>query len=135
MLLKKTFDKFFQIQFFRYCFSGGISAITDLILFFILNELIGIHYLIALTISFVIAVTVNYIMQRKITFRSEYKKKHKQFTIFLSVQIIGLAFNGILMYWLVELLTFWPTLAKLLAIFIVLIYTYSTNTKLTFNLK
>jgi putative flippase GtrA len=127
--------KLVETKFFRYCFGGGISAIIDLGVFFTLNEIFKIHYLYALIISFIIAASINYILQRKLTFKDNYSKKHKQFSVFLAIQLVGLIFNGLITAAQVEYLGVWPTLARFIAIFIVLFWTYTANKKITFNMK
>ena len=129
----KLLDKLFSKRFFRYCVCGGISAMTDIIIFFLLNELFNTYYLFALIISFTIAVTINYALQRRITFKNSYSKKHKQFTVFLILQIIGLIISGTIIVAQVELLNVWPTLARFITIWIVLIYNYKSNKLITFK--
>ena len=133
--MMKIINKLFESQFFRYCFSGGIAALVDLGLFFSLNEFFKLHYIIALIISFTIAGLVNYTLQRKVTFKSNYSKKHKQFSIFIGIQIIGLVFNGVVTTAQVEFLGVWPTLARFISILIVLLWTYTANKKITFKMK
>ena len=126
------FEKLLGKKFVRYCFCGGVAAIVDLGLFFFLNEMLGWHYLIALTISFPLAVAVNYALQRRITFKSKGKKRI-QLPIFFSIQIGGWVLNAIITTLLVEILLFWPTIARIIAVLFVTIYTYSSNKKLTFK--
>jgi len=133
--MKKIINNLLKIQFFRYCISGGIAAIVDLGLFFSFNEFFKLHYLIALIISFTVAGLVNYTLQRKITFKSNYSKKHKQFSIFIAIQIVGLVFNGVVTTAQVEFLGVWPTLARFISILIVLIWTYTANKKITFKME
>ncbi len=135
IFMKKLINKLFEKQFFRYCFGGGVSAIIDLAIFFILNEFFNLYYLYALTISFVIAAGVNYTLQRRITFKSNYSKKRKQFSVFIVIQIVGLIFNGILTTTQVELFGVWPTLARFISILLVLFWTYTANKKITFKME
>jgi len=126
------FENLLEKKFVKYCFCGGVAAIVDLGLFYFLNEIIGWHYLIALTISFPIAVAMNYALQRRVTFRSKGKKRI-QLPIFFSIQLGGWVLNAIITTLLVEILLFWPTIARLVAVLFVTIYTYSSNKKLTFK--
>jgi len=132
--IKVIWDKFFAIKFFRYCFCGGIAAITDLALFYVLNEWAKLYYLFALPISFTAAALVNYSLQRKVTFNNAYSKKHKQFAVFFLVEVIGLLLNGFFTAIQVEFFGVWPTLARFISIWIVLIYNYTANKKITFKL-
>jgi putative flippase GtrA len=131
--IREIKDHLFSIRFFRYCFCGGISAIIDTSIFFVLNELFNIYYLFALFVSFTVAVTVNYSLQRKITFKNTYSKKHKQFTVFVLLQLIGLLISGVIIAAMVEIFSVWPTLARFITIWIVLAYTYTSNKVITFN--
>jgi len=133
-IIKKIWGKFFAIKFFRYCFCGGIAAITDLAIFFTLNEFFKVYYLFALAVSFTVAAGVNYSLQRKITFDNKYEKKHKQFFVFVAVEVVGLGLNAAVTALQVEVLGVWPTLARFIAIFIVLAYNYTANKKITFKL-
>ena len=56
----------------HFSFFGGISAIIELISFFLINSIIGINYIFSTPISFIIAATTNYILQRKFTFKNKY---------------------------------------------------------------
>ncbi|MBT4191843.1 MAG: GtrA family protein [Candidatus Diapherotrites archaeon] len=125
-------QKLLEKKFFRYCFCGGIAAIVDLGLFFILNELFLVHYLIALTISFPIAIIVNYALQRRVTFKSKGQKR-VQVPIFFAIQIGGWALNAALTALQVEIFGVWPTFARLVAGILVIVYTYSSNKKITFK--
>jgi putative flippase GtrA len=127
-------EKIWSSKFLKYCFCGGISSITDLGIFFFINEILKVHYIPALIISFSIAVGVNYALQRKITFKNKFKHKHKQFAVFLSVMLVGLALNTIITVFQVEILHSWPTLAKFVSILLVTMYSYTTNKNLTFKL-
>ncbi len=131
-MVSSSIKKLFQKEFIRYCFCGGVAAIVDLGIFFLLNETFGVHYLIALTISFPIAVAVNYALQRRITFKSK-GKKHIQFPIFFGIQVGGWVLNAVITALLVEMLFFWPTFARIIAVALVTVYTYSSNKKLTFR--
>jgi putative flippase GtrA len=121
-------------KFFLYCFCGGVSAVTDLGLFFVLNEIMKIYYIWAIPLSFLLAVIVNYALQRKITFQNTYQKKHKQFTVFLGVMIIGFVINAVITIVQVEAFGVWPTLAKFIAIIICTLYSYYANKNITFKL-
>lgn len=131
--IKNLVKWFFGIKFFCYCFSGGVAAIVDLSIFYTLNELFNVYYLAALPISFTVAAVVNYTLQRKITFKNSYQNKCKQLAVFVVLQAVGLTLNGIVTAIQVEFLEVWPTLARFIAIFVILIYNYLTSKFITFG--
>ena len=136
-ITKKTVTlakKIYTIRFFRYCLAGGIAGLTDLTIFYTANELVHLYYLYAIFISFTIAAMVNYILQRRLTFKNKYTKKHKQIAVFVVIQLIGLILNAGFTVLLVEFAGIWPTFARFIAIFIVLAYNYTANKLITFKL-
>jgi len=132
MKIRDILDGLLKKRFIKYCFGGGVAAIVDLSVFYILNEILSVHYLIALTISFPLAVAVNYAIQRRVTFKSK-GKKYIQFPIFFAIQFGGWLLNAILTTAQVEMLGIWPTFARIIAVLIVIVYTYSSNKKITFK--
>jgi putative flippase GtrA len=82
------------IFLFRYLLIGGTAAAVDWLLFTLLASVLEIQFLIAASISFVIATYTNYILGIKTIFHSEIRfiKKHELLIIFL-VSGIGLIIN------------------------------------------
>lgn len=121
-------------QLLKYGFSGGLSSLLDLTLFYTLTELLQIPYYTTAPISFSFGAITNYILQRKLTFKNKYQKKTKQFTFFFTYAIIGLVTNSILLTMLIEGLTLWPTLAKAIIIPVLGLINYLVHRKITFGL-
>ena len=84
-------------QFIRYFVVGGTAAVTEWVIF-LLCELIGFHYLLATTVSFVVATYVNYIMGRTFAFRKESNGSVKEALMVYLVSLVGLLINLELMY-------------------------------------
>jgi len=128
-MIKKLFNK----VFIKYCFSGAIAALVELSAFYIFINIFGISYFYATPVSFLCGATLNYFLQRKFTFKSQYKKKHKQFAVFVIVAIGGLIVNWIATIAYTEVLGLDPIYSKLGAILTALIYNYTLNKKITFG--
>ncbi len=111
------FDKKNIKQFFSYFCVGGISALVEWILFFLLEYFLNLQYLLAVFISFLFSTTVNYFLGRTFTFKSSSyeKKKVKEFLFVFGVSALGLLFNFILMYIFVDIVGMNTNLLKTVA--------------------
>ncbi len=86
----------------RYIISGGTAAVTDLAALYILNNYLGLHYLPASVIAFVISFFVSFLLQKFWTFKSHEEKTHKQIFMYLGNSLFGLGLNTLLMYVFVD---------------------------------
>lgn len=91
-------------QFFNFAVVGGISTLIDFIVLYISYETLGMNYLIGTAIAFIIATVFNYWASMRFIFVSKFGKdqRYKEFTIFLSLSIVGLILTQILMFVFVE---------------------------------
>jgi putative flippase GtrA len=120
-------------ELIKYCFFGAVAAIAELSSFWAMINLGKIDYWISAPISFVIAIALNYVFQRKFTFKNTYSKKHKQIAVFILISIGGLIINWVATVAYVEILSATPLLAKLGAIITAFAYNYTMNKKITFG--
>lgn len=103
----KIFTKKNILQFVSYFFVGGIAAIVEWIIFFVLSGLLGIQYIIATVAAFVFSTSINLILGKLFTFKnsSRYKsRKIKEALLIFAVSTIGLILNILLMYLFVNIL-------------------------------
>ncbi|MFH1457409.1 MAG: GtrA family protein [Patescibacteria group bacterium] len=142
-MLKNIFKLIWQIvwhriilrwqQFFKFCVVGTIGAIIDIGGLFVLVEFVHIHYLLAATISFTVAVINSYFLNKYWTFQNKGNNHAKQFVIFVLVSVVGLLINLGVMYSLVEWLAVWYLLSKAIASIIVLFWNFFMNKYVTFK--
>lgn len=124
------FDKKNIKQFFSYFCVGGVSALVEWILFFLIEYFWNLQYLIAVFISFLFSTTVNYFLGRIFAFKatSYEKKKLKEFLFVFGVSALGLLFNFILMYIFVDVFgmntNILKTAAKILSTGIVFLWNF-----------
>lgn len=112
-------------QMFKFGIVGIISFIIDYGVFFILNEKLGIYYLVANVCSFSVSVVINYILNLKYVFQSsDNANKAKEFVIYIILNIIGLGFNQLIMKVCVGYLEIHPMIAKIIATGVVMIYNF-----------
>lgn len=88
----------------RFIISGGTSAVVDLSFLYLFNKVIGIHYLTAAILAFLIAFCVSFTLHKFWTFKSHGEETHKQVVIYLGTSLFGLFLNTLLMYIFVDIL-------------------------------
>lgn len=120
-------------QFLKFCVVGTVGTAIDFGLLYILVEFSNIWYLLAATISFIVAVINNYIFNKIWTFENKDSNFLKQFVQFLVVSVVGLGLNVLILYILVEFAGIWYILAKVLATGVVLIWNFFANKYWTFR--
>ncbi len=119
-------------QLWRYASVGLISAVIDFGILYLLTDKLGLHYLVSATISFIIAASLNYYLNKTWTFKVG-GGLVKQAGIFLLIAGNGVILNNIIMYLLVEHGSWWYIYAKVIAIGIVTIINFLGNKYLTFR--
>lgn len=120
--------------FIKYCIVGGTAAVVDFGILAILKEVFNVHYLVAATLSFILAALTNYSLNRRWTFRSDGQKR-RQIPIFFTVATLGLLLNNGMMYIGVEFLALWYIWAKVIATGVVLMWNFLGNKYFTFAVK
>jgi dolichol-phosphate mannosyltransferase len=106
-------------QFIKFCVVGLIGTGVNLAILYFLVEFVNLWYIISATISFVIALTNNYILNRLWTFSSK-EKIMKQYVKFFVVSVLSLGINLSILYLLVEFAHIWYIFAQVIAIIVAL---------------
>jgi putative flippase GtrA len=118
----------------KYATAGFVGAVIDFSILFILTDFVGLHYLVSASISFIIAATVNYWINRHWTFESTGQRR-KQLPVFFTIAILGLLINNNIIFVSVEKFEMHYLLGKLLAAVIVTSWNFVGNKYLTFRIK
>lgn len=123
-LFKEPTDNLF-IQFFRYCFVGGLAFLVDYGLLYLLSDKFGLHYLVSASIAFIAGLVVNYVISTYWVFsESKYQNKRKEFAIFAIIGIIGLGLTEALMWLFTEPVGLHYMLSKLITAALVLLWNF-----------
>ena len=77
----------------KYMVVGGISALIDWGFFALFLYVFGLHYLIAGTISFVLATGANYFLSVKFVFGAGRRKRAERIILLYVVSLVGIGFN------------------------------------------
>ena len=91
------------LQLIRFCLVGASGYVVNLAVYMLLLKVGGVHYLLAATGSFLVAVTNNYTWNRLWTFRGQRGHVAYQGMRFLVVSTIALAANLAILHLLVTL--------------------------------
>ena len=91
------------LQLARFCTVGASGYVVNLAVFTLLLHGVGMHYLLAATGSFLVAVTNNYTWNRLWTFRGQRGHVAYQGLRFLVVSTLALAANLLILHLLVRL--------------------------------
>jgi len=121
--------------FIKYCIVGATGTFVDLFFLYVLVEYANLPVLTSTTISFILAVINNFVLNKIWTFQNKSKNYRKLFIKFLIVSVIGLGLTVACMYIFVHILFIWYMLAKIITSIVVLTWNFFGNKMWTFRLR
>ena len=132
--MKKMFDKIFiektnntKIQFFRYIFVGGISAIINIGSLYIFTEIVNLYYLLSNILGFLLGLITNYVLSKILVFTNEEKFiKIIEFTIYTIIGLIGLELDTLLL-WLFTSMGVYYLFSKIISTSLVFIWNFGAR--------
>ena len=120
-----------RVQFFRYLFVGGFSAVVNLAIFYICYSRLNIHYLYAELIAFTVATVVNYVLSVWWIFERS-KRFGLEFALFTLVGVGGLGINELVLWVCVSKLGIAKLFGEAVAIAVVTVWSFALR-RLMFN--
>ena len=99
----------------RYFIVGGASALTDWSFFALFLYAAGTHYLIAGTLSFMIATALNYVLSVRYVFNAGRRSRHTEIALVYLASVVGIMINLAVLSGLIEYLSIHPLLAKVIS--------------------
>lgn len=141
------FRKFMPLQTFRYAACGGANVALDISLFFFFfnyvlhKEVLQLKYIAfkphiaAFLLSFLITFPVGFLLSKYIVWISSEVLWHVQLFRYFVVVLINLLLNYIFIKIFVEYFHIYPTIAKVIITFIVIIFSYLSQKHFTFKVK
>ncbi|OAM89271.1 hypothetical protein AW736_13525 [Termitidicoccus mucosus] len=112
---------------------GGSTFALDLLLLFLLKELINLHYAFAASIAFFVAVSINYAVSRSVVFKGTVRSFNSGYLIFVFIAGGGLVAVALLMLLCVDMLGMNYLLARITIACLVGIWTYLMNLFINFK--
>jgi putative flippase GtrA len=114
---------------------GVCTFLGDIALLWMLLYTTQLHYAVATAISFFFALTANYFLTRKYTFKNTARALHEGYVIFMATALVGVVFVIGVMALLVELLGIAPIIARILSASIGAVWNYVINLKYNFKVE
>jgi len=108
-------DKPALAEFFKFAVTGGLGTVTNLVIFFLLSDLLGFYEIPVSIGCFLIAATQNYFINHFWSFRKTTKSaapSFKKWALFICASLAGLALNLLVMK---AVLAFWNPPYKVIA--------------------
>ena len=113
-------------KFVKFGLVGVLNTLINWIIFALLN-FIGVYYIVANVIAYVIATANSYIWNSKWVFKYNGKNKKETTAKFVILNLIGLGLNTGILYLLVDMVGFNKLIALVITTGIVMIINYIVN--------
>jgi putative flippase GtrA len=121
-----------HIQFFRYFFVGGSAAVVDLAIYAFCLQVLGVHYALSALIAYLIALAWNHAICLFWVFESRHNRALEVLLVLL-IALGGLLWTELLLYLQIEWFHFGAVLAKIIALWIVLLWNFFMRKFLVFR--
>ena len=121
-----------RVQFFRYFFVGGSSALLDLFIFTLLTVVFDMQYLLAAAIGYGCGLAWNHLLSVLWVFESKHTR-WKEISMVLGIALGGLLWTELILYMLVDMVGMHSLLAKIISQWLVLIWNFSMRKWLVFH--
>ncbi len=118
----------------RFMLVGMGGTFLDFSTTYLFKEKIQVNKYLANSVGFTLAGTSNYIFNRIWAFKSHSPNVAEQYFVFISISLVGLGILNIAVWLLHEKCNWNFYFAKVLALFIVLVWTFSAHYMITFSL-
>ena len=139
------FKKMMPLKTFRYAACGGANTILDISLFFVSynyilhKEIINIGmlsispHIASFIISFCITFPIGFYLSRYVVFQETAVPKRKQLMKYFFVVFGCIVLNYIFLKLFVDYFGWYPTIAKIVTTFFVVIFSYTSQKNFTFK--
>jgi putative flippase GtrA len=140
-----VFQKLMSLKTFRYAACGGANTVLDILLFFVSynyilhKEIIKVcslsisPHIASFIISFCITFPIGFYLSRYVVFQETKVPKRKQLVKYFFVVFGCIILNYIFLKLFVDYFGWYPTIAKIVTTFFVVIFSYTSQKNFTFK--
>ncbi len=141
------FRRLMPLQTFRYAVCGGTNVVLDLLLYFLcfhfifdkqvldLGFIAFEPYIAAFLVAFIITFPTGFLMSKYLVWTASNLKGRIQLFRYFLLVMTNLLLNYVFLKLFIEYCYFYPTVAKMLTIIIVVAYSYASQKYFTFREK
>ena len=109
-MIKNIFSK----QYLKYCIVGTIGRTIELALFYFLNDILHINYLLANVVTFIVTVTILYFLNKKFVYEAD-NNDNVGFVMFFASRIAGLVIDSIVLTVCLKIFMFPSMISKFIS--------------------
>jgi putative flippase GtrA len=120
------------VKFLTYAVVGGICALLNLAVLWLLTSVLGLHYLVSTMISFFTLTPVGFWLQKLVTFRTPRAAADFEWPRYFVTMGSSFVANLALMYLLVSLLGVWYLAASVAVTLLLLAANFLVNNRWSF---
>ncbi|OJF92052.1 hypothetical protein AX762_10325 [Alkalibacterium sp. 20] len=135
--MRKMYYKF--EEFIEYFLFGLVTSLISILSFYVLNEMIGWHYLIANVVAVTLSILFSYTVNKRYVFKTHTKTRKafvKEFVLFVLFRSTGATLDMLGLFVLVSFFSLNPTLSKIGVGTVIASSNYFVSRKLIFkNIK
>ena len=100
----------------RYIVAGVIGVVVNVGVLYGLTHFLGMWYLAASMVSFVVSLLVSFALQKMWTFQDRgMQVAGRQFLVYLAIALFNLGLNSLCMYFFTSILGIWYVISQLLS--------------------
>jgi putative flippase GtrA len=123
------------MKFLSYATIGGVCALLNLALLWLLTSALGLHYLVSTLAAFLAITPVGFWLQKLVTFRTPRERAAIEWPRYFTAMGTSLAANLSLMYVLVSILGVWYLAASVVVTVLFLTGNFLVNDRWSFALR
>ena len=120
------------LRFIKYFLAGGTAALFDIGIFMGLIRM-GQSYVVAGSVSFIVATFVNYVLSTRYVFRDRKGTGLRTVVATYAVSAVGLVLNQLILWLAIDHFHFFPFYSKLLATGMVFFWNYFIRNYVVFK--
>jgi putative flippase GtrA len=120
------------VKFITYSFVGGVCALLNLAVLWLLTSGLGFHYLVSVLIASFTLIPVGFWLQKLVTFRTPHDAAAFEWPRYLATMASSFVANLVLMYVLVSLLGVWYLAASVIVTLLLLATNFLLNDRWSF---
>ncbi|MBR3660500.1 MAG: GtrA family protein [Bacilli bacterium] len=122
----EKYKKLFS-QLIKFGIVGVLATILEWGIFYVLTNILNIHYILSTAIAFLTSTIFNYLLSVKYVFDVNKEKSKSNFIFFVVFSIIGLGLNELILWISIEKLNLYNMIGKIIATGIVMIFNFITR--------